>query len=163
MQRAANPLFAQALQGAHGAGDAWTCAAERLKSRAALTNWTAELETLEFLLIIATFAFILFWYVDNHVRGGEGALGLLGFVAPQPVVDPARKKSYRIKKRIAHRGRDLAALAENDGAAPSYQAAAAAHMRRRFRAQDEARYRAKDRADARYREKKTGDLFRVNP
>ena len=106
------------------------------------------MDSLEFLLIVAVFAAILWWYLANVRAGSDGLVGLLALKDdPQPA-KTAKKKSYRIKDRPTRR----ASMRDSRMEAPpkTYRPLddEAARMRRRFRRQDEARYRVKDKAAA---------------
>ena len=116
-----------------------------------LTNGFGDLESLEFIALIASFAIVLFWYLQNEQGSSQGLRGLLAMVDDPDATKPeARRPSYRMKTRLARRAHELRDIdgvkdaAQN--AKPAFRKAArAGRMRRKFRRQDEARYRVKDR------------------
>ena len=117
------------------------------------------MDSLEFLLIIAVFAAVLLWYLQNAEAGSEGLVGLLALRDDPEEARSVKKRSYRIKERPQ---RDKAAMRDiraekNQRAAYRVKGGAGAggaeQMRQRFRRQDEARYRVKDRA-ALYKKRK---------
>jgi len=109
------------------------------------------LEALEFIAIVATFAVVLFWYIQNEQAQGDGARGLLAISEdPETARPDGPRASYRMKKRLAvraHERRDAESAKTLSEAAPAFRSLGEnERMRRKFRRQDEARYRAKDRA-----------------
>jgi len=111
---------------------------------------------LEFLGILATFAIVLAWYVQNTEAKSEGALGWLALAAAPSDAGGKKKKSYRIKQRVARRAheiRDLEGLkAAGANAKPSYRTTddETHRSRRAFRIIDDARYR-KTKSGTRYK------------
>lgn len=110
------------------------------------------METIEFILTMAAFGAVLFWYVVNVEAGADGARGLLALVAEPETGRHGRRKSYREKPRAARKAAMARDILSTDHASPTYVEKQAAAMRRRFRNQDEARYRVKDKAST-YRTK----------
>jgi len=114
------------------------------------------LESIEFIVIIAAFAIILFWYLQNAEADSAGARGWLALTGdPDAAAAKTARKSYRIKTRIARRAHEMCDVTGVKTAAcdvkPAYRTIGEGErMRRAFRRQDEARYRAKDKA-ARYK------------
>lgn len=104
------------------------------------------METLEFLLTIAVFAAVLFWYLQNARAGADGTKGLLALADDPDIVKHGRRKAYREKPRAARKAAMAKDIRDHDRASPAYAEKDAARMRRRFRRQDEARYRVKDKA-----------------
>jgi hypothetical protein len=105
------------------------------------------MDTLEFLLIVAIFAFVLFWYVQNEEANSEGLIGLLALRDDPEIAKRGPRKSYRIKDRTARKPAGMHDSREKKTSDVTYrQDDEHAHMLRRFRRQDEARYRVKDKA-----------------
>lgn len=109
------------------------------------------LETLEFLGIIACGAIAVVWFLQNVRTEGEASRGLLALAeAPVESRPEARRKSYRIKQRLArraHEQRDAEGAKAVTEAKPAFRKLTdAQRMRLRFRRQDDARYRVKDKA-----------------
>ena len=105
------------------------------------------MDTLEFLLIVAVFAFVLFWYVQNEEAKSEGLIGLLAMLDDPEIAKHGPRKSYRIKDRTARKPAGMRDSREKETSDVTYrQADEDARMLRRFRRQDEARYRVKDKA-----------------
>jgi len=103
------------------------------------------MDTIEFILIIAAFAAVLWWYVANARAKSDGLLGLLALQGDPEPASMKNRKSYRIKKRPARGQAQLRDSREAPQTDPTYRERdEAAAMRRRFRHQDEARYRVKD-------------------
>ena len=114
-------------------------------------------ETLEFITMIAVLATVSLWYMVNAESGSDGLKGLFAMIDdPESAKPRGRRKSYRIKSRLARRAHERRDI--EDAKAVSTAKAAfrtkdhGERMHRRFRRQDEARYRVKDRA-ASYRPK----------
>lgn len=112
------------------------------------------MDSIEFLLIIAVFAVVMIWYLHNAEKGSDGLLGLLALADDPDTAKPAHKRrSYRIKPRIARRAhemRDAASVKTTlTDAKPSFTPLDEnARMRRRFQRQDETRYQVKDKVQA---------------
>lgn len=109
------------------------------------------MDTLEFLLIIASFGVILYWYLQNANADIEGARGLLAFTLNDEEAGQVAGKSYKVKERTLpqrHTGSARSTAHTNLAEKPtSYRVIENnAQMRRRFRRQDEVRYRIKDKA-----------------
>ena len=106
------------------------------------------MDSIEFILILASFGFVLFWYVQNLEKGEDGGIGLLALTA-SPTVS-AKPRAYRVKERkTPNRFAAPSRIGSSDSAQPvaSYRIKPdTAKMRQRFRRQDEARYRVKDKA-----------------
>lgn len=104
------------------------------------------MDSLEFLLIVAVLAGVLWWYLVNERGGADGRAGLLALKDDPEPARVEKKKSYRIKDRPTRR----ASLHDSrvDTGPKTYRSLddEAARMRRRFRRQDEARYRVTDKA-----------------
>jgi hypothetical protein len=111
------------------------------------------MDTIEFLLIVAVFAVVLSWYLQNAEAKSDGLVGLLALADDPEIAKHGRRKSYRLKDRTA---RKPAAMRDSREAATHFvtytQTNEDEQMRRRFRRQDEARYRVKDKA-ARFKQK----------
>lgn len=117
------------------------------------------MDVIEFLLIVAVFAGVLYWYLQNAEAGSEGLKGLLALAPDPDEAGSAKKQSYRFKQRASRGGpvmrdiraeqRHMGAYRAKDGDEPDR----AERMRRKFRRQDESRYRVKDKA-ANYKKKK---------
>jgi len=109
------------------------------------------MESLEFLLVLAALGAVLSWYLRNEAAGADGLLGMLALKDDPDASMAGRRRSYRIKPRIAQRAhqRRMEALS-GTGAETSKGAFRTScdddRMRRRYRRQDEARYRVKDKA-----------------
>jgi cbb3-type cytochrome oxidase subunit 3 len=105
------------------------------------------MDSLEFLLIVAVFAGVLWWYLANERAGAGGLAGLLALKDDPEPAKAEKKKSYRIKDRPA-RGAARLRDSRTDTAPKTYRSLddESARMRQRFRRQDEARYRVKDKA-----------------
>ncbi|MEO1135409.1 MAG: hypothetical protein AAFW68_02220 [Pseudomonadota bacterium] len=104
-----------------------------------------DMDALEFLLIIAVFAAVLFWYLQNEERNSDGLIGLFSLKDDPEIVKSGPRKSYRKKNRTA---RKPARAQDVSGDAPgvAYKSSDdAERMKRRFRAQDDARYKVKDK------------------
>jgi len=102
------------------------------------------MDTIEFILIIASFGAVLWGDLENVRAGSDGLKGL--FALKDDTLKPAAKtRRYRVKHRPL---RGKAALHDSReapaGPATYRDLGDAARMRRRFRRQDEARYRVKD-------------------
>ncbi len=124
------------------------------ESRAYAATRVFEMESAEFILIVASFAVVLGWYLQNMFTGSEGLAGLLALVDdPETSKAGTRRKSYRIKERLARQPHELR---DSDGVKTAAENAKPAfrmmdkngRMRRRFRHQDDVRYRIKDKAAA---------------
>ncbi|NOX94817.1 MAG: hypothetical protein GXP04_06875 [Alphaproteobacteria bacterium] len=105
-------------------------------------------ESLEFIAIIAVFAVILFWYLQNIHAETQGTRGLLALSDdPETTQASPRRSAYRIKSRTARLGHDPR-IVNNASQMPSpvdHAPGNTTHMRRKFRRQDEVRYRVKDK------------------
>ncbi|GEM_PF-1466559 len=112
------------------------------------------MESLEFIGIIACGAVVVFWYFQNIRNDGAAERGLLALMEdPEDARRGGRRKSYRIKERLARRPHERP---ETQGAKTVTEAKPAfrklshnARMRARFRRQDEARYKVKDKVAGR--------------
>lgn len=104
------------------------------------------MDSLEFILIVAVFAVVLRWYLQNAEAKSDGLLGFLALRDDPAAARAARRKSYRMKARA--RGGAATLADSRDAEAPkTYRTLEEGErMRRRFRRQDEARYRVKDKA-----------------
>lgn len=104
------------------------------------------MDSIEFILIIVVFTVILIWYLQNAEGASDGLIGLLALKDDPEVAKHGRRKSYRIKDRKTVKPAPLKIAGEPQSPSAYKTAEEAEHMRRRFRAQDEARYRVKDKA-----------------
>lgn len=118
------------------------------------------MDGIEFLLIVAVFAAVLYWYLKNAEAGSEGLVGLLALHDDPEEAKGGRKRSYRIKERAAPGRAVMRDIRAEKNRKAAYrlkggdEASRAERMRQRFRRQDEARYRVKDKA-ANYKKRKT--------
>ncbi len=106
------------------------------------------LETLEFIAVIAVFAVILVWYLQNIHAETQGTRGLLALCDdPKTQEASPHRKTYRIKARVARHRHEPQTASDISQTLSTVESASvsAAHMRRKFRRQDEARYRVKDK------------------
>ncbi len=105
------------------------------------------MDTIEFLLIVAAFAVVLYWYVQNEEAKSSGLLGLLALRDDPEAAKHGPRKSYRIKDRTARKPAGMRDSREKDTSDVTYrQAADDARLQQRYRRQDDARYRVKDKA-----------------
>lgn len=105
------------------------------------------MDVIEFLLIIAVFAMVLHWYLQNEGAKSDGLIGLLALHDDPDIAKRGKRKSYRIKDRTARKPAGMHDSRIEANAAPTYtEQDEDARMRRRFRRQDELRYRIKDKA-----------------
>jgi hypothetical protein len=117
------------------------------------------MDVLEFILIIAVFAGVLYWYLQNAEAGSDGLKGFLALTDDPEEATGVKKRSYRFKERAARGGAAMRDVRAEQKLKPTYrsrdgdEADRAERMRRKFRRQDEARYRVKDKA-ANYKKKK---------
>ena len=103
------------------------------------------MDAVEFILIIAVFAVVLVWYLRNAEAGSEALLGLLALSDDPAAAKGEKRRSYRIKPRVARKKAELHDSRVEPDAAPSYRVRGD-EERLRFRRQDEARYKVKDKA-----------------
>ena len=109
------------------------------------------MEILEFLLIITSFATVLFWYLQNAVKDAKGDLGLFALRLSENELTAAKpRRSYRIRPRKTPRRGVRFDVDTNKSETLDAQATyrirdESAQTMRRFRRQDEARYRVKDK------------------
>jgi len=105
------------------------------------------MDSIEFLLIVASFAVVIIWYLRNAEARSDGLLGLLALKDDPDLVKHGRRPSYRLKDRTARKPAGLRDSREAQKSVATYtQKDDDEAMRRRFRRQDEARYRVKDKA-----------------
>jgi hypothetical protein len=107
------------------------------------------MDQLEFIAILATPAFLIFWYWQNLRADAAGVFGLLALKDDPEAAKPGGKMgAYRVRTRLAP-GAGQRRGPSGPGPRPkkTYKLVDDhERMRRRFRRQDEARYRAKDKA-----------------
>ncbi len=109
------------------------------------------MDSIEFILIVATFAVVIVWYLRNAEARSDGLLGILALKDDPEIVKHGRRPSYRLKDRTARKPAGLRDSREAQKAASTttstyVQKDEDEAARRRFRRQDEARYRVKDKA-----------------
>ncbi|MFC2951170.1 hypothetical protein ACFOOP_04475 [Marinicaulis aureus] len=105
------------------------------------------MDSIEFFLIVASFAVVIIWYLRNAEARSDGLLGLLALKDDPDLVKHGRRPSYRLKDRTARKPAGLRDSREAQKSVATYtQKDDDEAMRRRFRRQDEARYRVKDKA-----------------
>ncbi|WP_425410422.1 hypothetical protein [Hyphococcus sp.] len=118
------------------------------------------MDTIEFLLIVAVFAVVIAWYLQNAEAGSEGLIGLLAVNDDPESAKTKNRRAYRIKERAAHGKASMRDIRAEKNQKAAYRVKGGAEnadperMRQRFRRQDEARYRVKDTA-ANYKPKNT--------
>ncbi len=111
------------------------------------------MDTIEFLLIVAVFAAVLYWYLQNAEANSDGLIGFLALADDPEIAKHGRRRSYRLKDRTARKPAGMRDSREAVSNTITYtQANEDEQVRRRFRRQDEARYRVKDKA-ARFKPK----------
>jgi len=105
------------------------------------------MDVIEFLLIIAVFAAVLHWYLQNEGAKSDGLIGLLALHDDPDFAKRGKRKSYRIKDRTARKPVGMRDSRSEPHAEKTYtEQDEEARIRRRFRRQDELRYRIKDKA-----------------
>lgn len=109
------------------------------------------MDSIEFILIVATFAVVIIWYFRNAEARSDGLLGFLALKDDPDIVKHGRRPSYRLKDRTARKPAGLRDSREEKKAASTTTSTYVQKdddeaARRRFRRQDEARYRVKDKA-----------------
>ncbi len=109
------------------------------------------MDSIEFIAILATFAAVLIWYLQNVQAAGHGEKGLLAIIEDPEHIKPAgQRRRYKIKPRLAHAKRDIRdarGIKNQISAIPAFNLLPVNEgMRRKFQRQDEARYRVKDKA-----------------
>ena len=110
------------------------------------------METLEFIALIAGFAVILVWYIQNAVADSDGYKGILALIN-DPII--GKRGAYKVKSRATRRSHESLIHDQRDNkdeaAAPIQKQATynnleqANRMRSKFRRQNETRYKVKDR------------------
>ncbi|WDI32687.1 hypothetical protein PUV54_05685 [Hyphococcus flavus] len=117
------------------------------------------MDSIEFLLIVAVFAVVLFWYLQNAERGSDGLIGLLALEDDPDEAKGIKKQSYRLKDRPDRSKAAMRDIRKEHHAQRSYrfkdgeELSREERLKQRFRRQDEARYRVKDKA-ANYKARK---------
>ena len=105
------------------------------------------MDTIEFLVIVAAFAVVMFWYLKNAEAGSDGLVGLLALVDDPASAKSKKRRAYRVKERPARKGPGMRDSRNETSAPTTYKALNDEdRMRQRYRRQDEARYRVKDKA-----------------
>lgn len=121
---------------------------------------TANMDSIEFLLIVAVFAAVLYWYLKNAEAGVEGLLGYLALLDDPEEAKAGKSRAYRIKERAARGNTTMRDARAEKNRHAAYRlkggddASRTERLRKRFHRQDEARYRVKDKA-AHYKQRKS--------
>lgn len=104
------------------------------------------MDSLEFLLIVTVFGVVVIWYLANVKAGSPGQIGLLALAEDPETANAKPRRAYRMKDRPARNSATFHDSRANVAQRKTYRVLdEAAHMRRRFRRQDEARYKVKDK------------------
>jgi len=103
------------------------------------------MDSLEFLLIVSVFGVVVVWYLANVKAGSSGQIGWLALAEDPEITNAGPRRAYRIKDRPARTAAAFHDSRTNNGQHKTYRVLDDAHMRMRFRRQDEARYKVKDK------------------